>query len=206
MSGGEQQMVAIGRALMSQPEDPDARRALARPARRCSTSELFRSLAAIGETGVGILLVEQNARQSLAIADRAYLLENGRIVGEGSAATLLNDPAVQQGLSRRRSEQRQAAATANGRRRDASRPRPPSHERTPAAADLVRARHPHPARPCRATFGRQRRTATSGARDADAHCRTLRNASSCRNQAGDLTPRTRPHRAERASGILAGVC
>jgi branched-chain amino acid transport system ATP-binding protein len=94
MSGGEQQMVAIGRALMSNPtilmlDEPS----LGLSPLLCT--ELFRSLREIGETGVGILLVEQNARLSLAIADRAYLLENGHIVGEGRAATLANDPAVQ---------------------------------------------------------------------------------------------------------------
>ena len=58
-------------------------------------SELFRSLARIRDAGVGVLLVEQNARQSLAIADRGYLMENGRIVGGGRAAELRDDPAVQ---------------------------------------------------------------------------------------------------------------
>lgn len=94
MSGGEQQMVAIGRALMSNP----AILMLDEPSLGLSPllcAELFRSLAEIGETGVGILLVEQNARLSLAIADRAYLIENGHIVGEGRATVLANDPAVQ---------------------------------------------------------------------------------------------------------------
>jgi branched-chain amino acid transport system ATP-binding protein len=58
-------------------------------------SELFKALAQVRRTGAGILLVEQNARQALAIADRGYLLENGRIVGAGSAASLAQDPAVQ---------------------------------------------------------------------------------------------------------------
>jgi branched-chain amino acid transport system ATP-binding protein len=94
MSGGEQQMVAIGRALMSNPrilmlDEPS----LGLSPLLCS--ELFKSLKAVRETGVGILLVEQNARMSLAIADRAYLLENGHITGEGRAAVLANDPAVQ---------------------------------------------------------------------------------------------------------------
>jgi len=94
MSGGEQQMVAIGRALMSAPtilmlDEPS----LGLSPLLCT--ELFRSLKAVRETGVGILLVEQNARQSLAIADRAYLLENGQIVGRGTAEQLARDPAVQ---------------------------------------------------------------------------------------------------------------
>lgn len=94
MSGGEQQMVAIGRALMANPEIL----MLDEPSLGLSPllcAELFRTLKDIGETGTGILLVEQNARLSLAIADRAYLLENGHIVGEGRAAALVSDPAVQ---------------------------------------------------------------------------------------------------------------
>jgi branched-chain amino acid transport system ATP-binding protein len=93
MSGGEQQMVAIGRALMSQPEIL----MLDEPSLGLSpvlTKELFRSLGRIAETGVGILLVEQNARQSLKIADRGYLIEVGRITGEGNAQSLITDPAV----------------------------------------------------------------------------------------------------------------
>jgi branched-chain amino acid transport system ATP-binding protein len=57
--------------------------------------ELFRALGQVRETGVGIFLVEQNARQSLAIADRGYLIDNGRITGAGTAATLASDAAVQ---------------------------------------------------------------------------------------------------------------
>lgn len=93
MSGGEQQMVAIGRALMSQPEIL----MLDEPSLGLSpvlTKELFRSLAKIAESGVGILLVEQNARQSLKIAERGYLIEVGRITGEGTAQGLMTDPAV----------------------------------------------------------------------------------------------------------------
>ena len=94
MSGGEQQMVAIARALMSAPnilllDEPS----LGLSPLLCT--ELFQALARIRETGVGVLLVEQNARQSLNIADRGYLIETGRIVGEGTASALRNDPAVQ---------------------------------------------------------------------------------------------------------------
>lgn len=93
MSGGEQQMVAVGRALMSQPDillldEPS----LGLSPLMCK--ELFAALARIKTLGMGVLLVEQNARQSLAIADRGYLLETGRIVGEGSATELSNSPAV----------------------------------------------------------------------------------------------------------------
>lgn len=93
MSGGEQQMVAIGRALMSKPEIL----MLDEPSLGLSpllTQELFRALKAVAATGVGILLVEQNARQSLKIADRGYLIENGAVTGENSASALMNDPAV----------------------------------------------------------------------------------------------------------------
>lgn len=93
MSGGEQQMVAIGRALMSRPEIL----MLDEPSLGLSpllTQELFRSLSDIAATGVGILLVEQNARQSLRIAGRGYLIENGHVTGENSAKALADDPAV----------------------------------------------------------------------------------------------------------------
>ena len=59
------------------------------------SGELFRALGRIRQDGIGVLLVEQNARKSLAIADRGYLIENGRIVGAGRAAELASDPAVQ---------------------------------------------------------------------------------------------------------------
>ena len=94
MSGGEQQMVAVGRALMSAPEillldEPS----LGLSPLMCR--ELFAALSRIRDRGLGILLVEQNAKRSLAIADRGYLIANGRMAGEGTAEALRNDPAVQ---------------------------------------------------------------------------------------------------------------
>ena len=94
MSGGEQQMVAVGRALMTSPDillldEPSLGLA------PIMCTELFGALARIRSTGVGILLVEQNARLSLKIADRGYLIESGRIVGSGSAAMLKENPGVQ---------------------------------------------------------------------------------------------------------------
>lgn len=94
MSGGEQQMVAIGRAMMSNPtilmlDEPS----LGLSPLLCK--ELFASLAEVRKAGLGILLVEQNAKQSLAIADRGYLLENGQIVHQAGAKALIDDPAVQ---------------------------------------------------------------------------------------------------------------
>ncbi|MYZ47783.1 ABC transporter ATP-binding protein [Propylenella binzhouense] len=93
MSGGEQQMVALGRALMSGP----ALLLLDEPSLGLSpalTTEVFRAIRRIADRGVGIMLVEQNARQSLKIADRAYLIEAGRIVGAGPAAEIAADGRV----------------------------------------------------------------------------------------------------------------
>jgi acyl-CoA reductase-like NAD-dependent aldehyde dehydrogenase/ABC-type branched-subunit amino acid transport system ATPase component len=95
MSGGEQQMVAIGRALMSAPDIL----LLDEPSLGLSpllTKELFQALKRVRSSGLGILLVEQNVRASLAIADRGYIIENGRIAGEGRASALANDAAIQQ--------------------------------------------------------------------------------------------------------------
>jgi branched-chain amino acid transport system ATP-binding protein len=93
LSGGEQQMLAIGRALMSNPkllilDEPSAGLAplLAR--------KLFGLLVDIKQRGVSILLVEQNVYQSLKIAERAYVLENGKLVTHGTAKELLNSDLV----------------------------------------------------------------------------------------------------------------
>lgn len=93
MSGGEQQMVAIGRAMMSRPsilllDEPSLGLA------PVVVKELFRLLPRIRESGVGILLVEQNAQQSLAIADRGYLMENGRITTSGTSRELAENGAI----------------------------------------------------------------------------------------------------------------
>ncbi|SDX35663.1 amino acid/amide ABC transporter ATP-binding protein 2, HAAT family [Roseicitreum antarcticum] len=94
MSGGEQQMVAIGRAMMSNPTILT----LDEPSLGLSpllSKELFQNLARVRALGIGVLMVEQNAKQSLAIADRGYLIENAHVVHQDSAANLMRDPAVQ---------------------------------------------------------------------------------------------------------------
>jgi branched-chain amino acid transport system ATP-binding protein len=93
LSGGQQQMVAVGRALMTNPtllmlDEPSlgiAPRLVA---------SIFESLAAINRAGVGVFLVEQNVQAALTLAHRAYVLESGRIAGQGAAADLLRDPHV----------------------------------------------------------------------------------------------------------------
>lgn len=93
MSGGEQQMLAMGRALMSHPktilmDEPS----MACP--RSSSGEIFSIIRKLHEQGITILLVEQNAKMALSIADRAYVLETGRITMEGDAKELLNNEQV----------------------------------------------------------------------------------------------------------------
>jgi len=94
LSGGEQQMLAIGRALMSEPkllllDEPSLGLA------PLLVKSIFQTIRAINEAGVTIILVEQNARAALKLADRGYVLEVGRLVMEGPAAKLLHDPQVQ---------------------------------------------------------------------------------------------------------------
>ncbi|WP_066265759.1 ABC transporter ATP-binding protein [Hydrogenophaga palleronii] len=94
LSGGEQQMLAIGRALMAKPrvlllDEPSMGLA------PIIVQEIFRTLREINQSGLTIFLVEQNVRQALKIADRAYVIETGRIVLEGSGQELLRDPKVQ---------------------------------------------------------------------------------------------------------------
>jgi branched-chain amino acid transport system ATP-binding protein len=94
LSGGEQQMLAIGRALMRQPKVL----ALDEPSLGLSpmlTKVILRTVQEVAHEGAAVLLVEQNMRQALRIADRAYVLESGRIVLQGSAHDMLGDPRVQ---------------------------------------------------------------------------------------------------------------
>ena len=94
LSGGERQMVAIGRALMSAPrlllvDEPSLGLAPA------LAQAVFRALEEVRREGVTVVLVEQNVRQSLRIADRAYVLENGEVRKTGTGRELLRDPEVQ---------------------------------------------------------------------------------------------------------------
>ena len=91
LSGGEQQMLAIGRGLMAEPR----LLILDEPSLGLSpllVEELFALIKTINAEGIAILLVEQNVVQSLEVAQRAYILDNGRFVLEGSAADIRNDP------------------------------------------------------------------------------------------------------------------
>ncbi|HPH98358.1 MAG TPA: ABC transporter ATP-binding protein [Anaerolineaceae bacterium] len=93
LSGGEQQMLATGRGLMSRP----ALLLLDEPSMGLSpllVQEIFRIIKEINSQGTSILLVEQNASMALSIASRAYVLETGRIVMEGKASDIANDPKV----------------------------------------------------------------------------------------------------------------
>jgi branched-chain amino acid transport system ATP-binding protein len=94
LSGGEQQMLAIGRALMSEPK----LLMLDEPSLGLSpilSRSVLKTVREVANRGTAVLLVEQNARQALAIADRAYVIETGSVVLEGEAATLAKDERVQ---------------------------------------------------------------------------------------------------------------
>lgn len=93
LSGGERQMLAVGRALMAKPkllllDEPSLGLA------PLIVREIFRVIADLKSTGVSILLVEQNARAALQVADYAYVLETGEIALEGPSAKLIDDPKV----------------------------------------------------------------------------------------------------------------
>jgi branched-chain amino acid transport system ATP-binding protein len=93
LSGGEQQMLAIARALMARPrllllDEPSMGLA------PLMVQEIFKTLRELNERGLTIFLVEQNARQALKIAHYAYIMENGKIVLAGSDAEMLNNPRV----------------------------------------------------------------------------------------------------------------
>ncbi|HJB45341.1 MAG TPA: ABC transporter ATP-binding protein [Candidatus Mediterraneibacter surreyensis] len=93
LSGGEQQMLAMGRALMSKPKII----LMDEPSMGLSpilVNEIFDIIRAVSESGTTVLLVEQNAKKALAIADRAYVLETGKIVLEGNAKNLLEDDSI----------------------------------------------------------------------------------------------------------------
>jgi len=95
LSGGEQQMLAIGRALMARPrllllDEPSMGLA------PMMIQTIFRTVSEINATGTTILLVEQNAQQALSRSDRAYILETGEVVSTGEGLALLADPAVKQ--------------------------------------------------------------------------------------------------------------
>ena len=93
LSGGEQQMLAMGRALMSKPKII----LMDEPSMGLSpifVNEIFDIIQAVSESGTTVLLVEQNAKKALSIADRAYVLETGKITMSGNAKDLLEDEAV----------------------------------------------------------------------------------------------------------------
>jgi len=95
MSGGEQQMCAIGRGLMALPKIM----MFDEPSLGLSpilVQEVFEIAKRINKEGVTVMLVEQNVRQTLAMCDRAYVLENGRVVLEGSGKNLMDDPHVKE--------------------------------------------------------------------------------------------------------------
>ena len=95
MSGGQQQMVAIGRALMARPR----LLLMDEPSLGLSpliVADMFRIIRRINERGVAVMLVEQNIHQALAVAHHAYVIEHGRIITAGKPEALLSDPQIQE--------------------------------------------------------------------------------------------------------------
>jgi branched-chain amino acid transport system ATP-binding protein len=93
LSGGEQQMLAIGRALMGRPrllmcDEPSLGLA------PLVVKNIFKAIKQINRSGVGLLLVEQNVKAALGLAQRGYIIENGRVAGQGKAGDLLNDDKI----------------------------------------------------------------------------------------------------------------
>jgi branched-chain amino acid transport system ATP-binding protein len=102
LSGGQQQMLAIARAIMSRPkllllDEPSMGLA------PLIVADIFKIIKEINETGTTVLLVEQNARQALKISDYGYVLETGKIIADGKAQELLNDPRIMEAYLGRKS-------------------------------------------------------------------------------------------------------
>jgi branched-chain amino acid transport system ATP-binding protein len=102
LSGGQQQMLAIARAILSRPkllllDEPSMGLA------PLIVADIFKIIKEINETGTTVLLVEQNARQALKISDYGYVLEIGKIVADGKAQDLLNDPRIMEAYLGRKS-------------------------------------------------------------------------------------------------------
>lgn len=102
LSGGQQQMLAIARAILSRPkllllDEPSMGLA------PLIVADIFKIIKEINEAGTTVLLVEQNARQALRISDYGYVLETGKIVAEGTAQELLNDPRIKEAYLGRKS-------------------------------------------------------------------------------------------------------
>ena len=88
LSGGEQQMLAMGRALIILMDEPSMGLS------PLLVNEIFKIIKEVSKDGATVLLVEQNAKKALSIADRAYVLETGKIVMDGKAEDMLNDPRI----------------------------------------------------------------------------------------------------------------
>jgi len=186
MSGGEQQMVAIGRALMSAPEIL----LLDEPSLGLSpllTKELFQALRRVRASGLGILLVEQNVRSSLAIADRGYIIENGRIAGEGRASALADDVAIQR-------------AYLGGKREHHAQPRPLRAE----SLVLIGARARAPATPLQSIDDPSRSTSTQQGKATPMNAINLLIGGKDRPASGDAVyERSNPISGEVASTVAA---